>query len=73
MEAASSEFTVEGLVLNFFSGSRYLGAYLGPQEELVAWVKSQVEEWAHGVIVFGKISQQHPKSSYSGLGVFLQI
>ena len=29
----------EGLVLNFVSGSRYLGAYLGPQEELEAWVK----------------------------------
>ena len=31
-EAARREFEAEGLLLNFFSGSRYLGAYLGPQE-----------------------------------------
>ena len=29
-EAAKREFAVEGLTLNFFSGHRYLGAYLGP-------------------------------------------
>ena len=46
--AAKREFAAEGLTLNFVSGSRYLGAYLGPQEELEAWVKPQVEAWAHG-------------------------
>ena len=59
-EAAKREFAVEGLNLNFVSGSRYLGAYLGPQVELEAWVKPQVEAWAHGVRVLAKISQQHP-------------
>ena len=38
-EAARREFVTEGLLLNFVSDSRYLGAYLGPQEELEAWVK----------------------------------
>ena len=38
-EAAKREFAVEGLTLNFVSSSRYLGAYLGPQAELEAWVK----------------------------------
>ena len=33
-EAAKQEFAKEGLVLNFTRGSRYLGAYLGPQKEL---------------------------------------
>ena len=33
-ERASREFAAEGLVLNFVSGSGYLGAYLGPQKEL---------------------------------------
>ena len=33
-EAAKREFAKEGLVLNFVSGSRYLGACLGPQVEL---------------------------------------
>ena len=48
-EAARRELSVEGLVLNFVSGSRYMGAYLGPQEELLVWVKPQVEAWAHGL------------------------
>ena len=39
-EGARREFAAEGLVLNFVSGSRYLGAYLGPQEELDVWVKT---------------------------------
>ena len=53
-EAAKREFVAEGLVLNLISGSRYLGAYLGPQEELEAWVKPQVEVWSHGVRLLDK-------------------
>ena len=63
----------EGLELNFRSGSQYLGAYPGPQEELVAWVKPQMEAWDHRVRVLGKISQQHPQSDYSVLGMSLQL
>ena len=55
--AAKREFAAEGLTLNFVSGSQYLGAYLGPQAELEAWVKPQVEAWAHGVKVLAKISR----------------
>ena len=54
--AAKKEFAKEGMVLNFISGSRYLGAYLGPQVELEEWVKPQVEAWAHGVRVLAKIA-----------------
>ena len=71
-EAAKREFAKEGLVLNFVSGSRYLGAYLGPQAELETWVKPQVEAWAHGVKVLAKIAQRHPRLAYSGLGMSLQ-
>ena len=54
-KAAKREFAAEGLTLNFVSGSRYLGAYLGPQAELVAWVKLQVEAWAHRIKVLAEI------------------
>ena len=63
---------MEGLTLNFVSGSSYLGAYLGPQAELEPWVKPQVETWAHGVKVLAKIDRWHPQSDYAGLGMFLQ-
>ena len=43
-KAAKREFSVEGLILNFFSGSRYLGAYLGPRYQLEAW---ENPKWRH--------------------------
>ena len=60
-ETAKKDFSKEGLCLNLVSGSRYLGAYLGPQKELEAWVKPQVQAWSHGLRVLGKISQRHPQ------------
>ena len=72
-EAAKIEFEVEVLALNFVGGSRYLGAYLGPQEYFAAWVKPQVETWAHGVRVLGKIARQQPQLDYSGLGMSLLL
>ena len=71
-EAEKREFAVEGLTLNFVSGSRYLGAYLGPRDQLEGWVQPQVEAWSHGVIVLGKIARRHPQSAYAGLGMSLQ-
>ena len=55
-EVAKREFAVEGLTHNFVSGSRYLGVYLDPQAKLEAWVKPQVEAWAHGVTALAKIA-----------------
>ena len=59
--------------MNFVSVSRYLGAYLGPQEELEMWVKPQVEAWSHGVRVLSKIARRHPQSAYARLGMSLQL
>ena len=67
------ESVAEGIVLNFVSGSHYLGVYLGPQEELEVWVKPQLKVWAHGVRVLVKISGRHPQSSYASLGMSLLI
>ena len=72
-EAAKREFALEGLTLNFVSGSWYLGAYLGPQEKLEAWVKPQVKAWTHRVRVIGKIDQRNTHLAYAGLGMSLQL
>ena len=71
--AVKREFAAEGLTLNFVSGSCYLGAYLGLQAELEAWVKPQVETWAHGVKLLAKIDRWHPQSDCVGLGMSLQL
>ena len=72
-ESTKKEFAAEGLELNFFCVNRYLGAYLGPQEDLGAWLKPQVEAWAHGVRVLIKIAWRYPQSDYAGLGMSLQL
>ena len=59
-EAAKRDFSAEGLTLNCFSGSQYLGAYLGPRYQLEAWVKPQMEAWSHEVRVLGKIARRNP-------------
>ena len=41
-EAAKIELEAKGIKLKFVRRSRYLGAYMGPQEELATWVKPQV-------------------------------
>ena len=35
-EVSNREFDADGLILNFVSGSRYLGVYLGPWDQLEA-------------------------------------
>ena len=59
--------------MKFIGGSWYLGDYLGPREELGAWMQPQVEAWSHEVRVLGKIVKRHPHLDCSGLGVLLQL
>ena len=35
--------------------------------------KPQVDAWAHGVIVLGKIARRQPQSAYNVLGMSLQF
>ena len=58
--------------MKFVSGSLYLGAYLGLQEEIEVWVKPQVEAWDDRVRILGKISSRHPQSAYADLVMLLQ-
>ena len=52
---------MDGLELKFVGSSWYLGAYLGPWEDLEAWVKPKVEAWTHGVRTLDKIYKRHPQ------------
>ena len=72
-EAEKRGSAKDGLLFNFVSRSPYLGAYLGPRDQLEAWVKPQVEAWAPGVRVLVKIARRHPQSAYAGLGMSLQL
>ena len=62
-----------GLNLKYIYGSRYLGGYLGPREELETWVKPKVEAWAHRVRTLTKRAKQYPQLEYAGLGMKLHL
>ena len=72
-EATNREFDRSGLNLNYVGVSRYLGAYLGPKEELEAWVRPKVEAWYHMVCNLAKIANQYPQSAYYVLEMSLQL
>ena len=70
---ARQEFEQAGLNINYVDGSRCLGDYLGPNEDLEDWLRPKVEAWSHGVRTLDKIPKQYPQSAYAGLGMSLQI
>ena len=72
-EATNREFERVGLNINYIDGGCYLGAYLGPREELEEWARPKVEAWAHRVSILAKIANRNPQSAYAGLGMLLQI
>ena len=72
-EAEKRKFKQVGLSLNYIDGSRYLVAYLGPKEQLEAWVSPKVDAWDHRVHTLSKIAKQYPQFAYSGLEMSLQI
>ena len=59
-ETEKQEIETEGLQLKFDGGSQYLEEYLGPREEVEAWVQPQVEAWANRVQILCKIAKRHP-------------
>ena len=59
-EKEKKEFEQAGLHLTYVDGSRNLGDYLGPREDLEAWVRLKVGAWSHGVRNLEKIAKQYP-------------
>ena len=62
-----------GLHLNGVDGRQYLGAYLGPREQLEGWVRPKVEAWAHGFFTLDKIAKWYPQSTYSCLFMLFHL
>ena len=72
-EAANREFERAGLNTNYVDGGCYLGVHLGPREELDEWVWPKVEVWYHEVRTPAKIAKRYLQSTYTGLGMLINI
>ena len=59
--------------ITYVGESRYMGAYLGPREELEAWVHPKLEAQAYRVRTLSKISKQYSQLACAVLWMSLQI
>ena len=64
------EFREEGVKIR--SGERYLGSFVGDEEEKVSWVKEKMMEWEEGVKHIGVVAKHQPQCAYAGFQRALQ-
>ena len=72
-EASKREFERAVLNLNCLYGSRCMGGYWEPREELKEWVRPTVEAWSHRFCTLAKIEKWYPQLSYAGLVMLLHL
>ena len=61
-----------GLAIQFTRGQRYVGGFIGGEEERDEWLVPQVEKWAESVRTLARIAVKHPQTAYAGLTFSLQ-
>ena len=61
-----------GMGVQFITGSRHLGGFIGEQEAEDQWIQSKVEGWAESVRKLAGVARKHPKSTHAGLQKSLQ-
>ena len=59
--------------ITYVGESRYMGAYLGPREELEAWVHTKLEAQAYRVRTLSKIAKRYSQLACAILGMSLRI
>ena len=56
-----------GKGIQFVTGSRYLGRFIGERAAEVRWIQEKVEGWAEYVWTLARVARKHPQSAYEGL------
>lgn len=54
------------------SGHRYVGSFVGPDEDRREWLRPQIQQWLHGVRCLAKVARRFPQTAYAGLVKSLQ-
>ena len=62
-----------GLKLRFVTGFRYVGGFIGADDERDTWLKPQIDAWAQGVKDLAMVAKKHPQSAYAGLTKSFQM
>jgi hypothetical protein len=70
-KAAATEYFAD-LGFTVVTGHRYLGGFLGANEDLQAWLKDKASTWEHAVGELAGIAPKYPQTAYTGLQKSLQ-
>ena len=57
----------DGLGVKIVSGHRFLGGFIGPREEQIAFVKSLVTKWISLIDHLTQVAKEQPQAAYSAL------
>jgi hypothetical protein len=63
-KAAATEYFAD-LGFTVVSGHRYLGGFLGANEDLQAWLKDKASTWEHAVGKLAVIAPKYPQTAYT--------
>jgi hypothetical protein len=71
-KAATTEYFAD-LGFTVVTGHRYLGVFLGANEDLQAWLKDKASTcWEHAIGELADIAPKYPQKAYTGLQKSLQ-
>jgi hypothetical protein len=65
-KAAATEYFAD-LGFKIVTGYRYLGGYLGSDQDLNAWLQDKASTQEHAVGKLAGITPKYPQSAYTGL------
>ena len=71
MEKARAKFGKYKFI--FVAGTRYLGGFLGSDEDRDKWVDKKVKDWVFGIKELAKVATRYPQAAYAGLASSLQL
>lgn len=61
------------LKLKFVTGYRYIGGFIGAEDDRDAWLKPKIEAWTQGVKDLAMVARRYPQSAYAGLTKSFQM
>ena len=71
LEKARNKFEQFGFVLT--TGARYLGGFVGMDENRDEWIDAKVNDWVHGIKELAKAAKKYPQTAYASLTKSLQL
>ena len=68
-EAGRAAFDEAGLGVQWTSGHRYVGGFVGSVAMRDRWIEDKVKAWVEGVESLAKVALRYPQAAHAGLSL----